>query len=168
MFQRSLRGGEPPAPDAPGPESLLAKSALRRIVHERKGFRHELASALLALDQGLPDLEVFLIAAHHGKVRLSIRSLPDEPLPQPSHRRFARGIWEGDEMPEILLPDGHVIPARPLRLAWNELGEHPETGPSWLARMLALRDDPQLGPFRIAMLEAIVKAADERASGAAS
>jgi len=32
--------------------------------------------------------------------------------------------------------------------------------------MLDLRDRPDLGPFRLAFLEALVKAADERASGA--
>ncbi len=38
-------------------------------------------------------------------------------------------------------------------------------GGSWSERMLALRDDPCLGPFRIAFLETLLKAADERASG---
>ena len=49
-------------------------------------------------------------------------------------------------------------------LSYMELGEGAR-GPSWLARMLALRDSPDLGPFRLAFLEAIFKAADERASG---
>src|SRR5205814_778474 len=50
----------------------------------RKHFRHELASALAVLDpaNSLPedsrDLITYLVSAHHGKVRLSIRSLPDE------------------------------------------------------------------------------------------
>jgi CRISPR-associated endonuclease/helicase Cas3 len=38
-------------------------------------------------------------------------------------------------------------------------GEH---GPSWLARTVALRD--RLGPFRLAYLETILRAADARAS----
>ncbi len=47
---------------------------------ERRHFRHELASALawLAHHDGEPDSDLiaYLIAAHHGKVRLAIRSLP--------------------------------------------------------------------------------------------
>jgi CRISPR-associated endonuclease/helicase Cas3 len=35
---------------------------------------------------------------------------------------------------------------------------------SWLARMLALRDDPSIGPLRLAWLEALLRAADIRAS----
>ena len=37
-------------------------------------------------------------------------------------------------------------------------------GANWLARMLALRDDPSLGPLRIAYLEALLRAADWTAS----
>jgi CRISPR-associated endonuclease/helicase Cas3 len=44
------------------------------------------------------------------------------------------------------------------------LGDDAETGPSWSARVLALRDDPKLGPFRVGFLEALIKCADERAS----
>jgi CRISPR-associated endonuclease/helicase Cas3 len=42
-------------------------------------------------------------------------------------------------------------------------GEH---GPSWRARMIALRDC--LGPFHLAYLETILRAADMRASRAES
>jgi CRISPR-associated endonuclease/helicase Cas3 len=49
-----------------------------------------------------------------------------------------------------------------------ELGGSDERGPSWLARMLNLRDRDDLGPFRLALMEALLKAADERASGAES
>jgi len=57
----------------------------RRARHKRRFFRHELASApaltseaaveLDSLDER--DLVVYLVAAHHGRVRLSIRSVPD-------------------------------------------------------------------------------------------
>lgn len=151
------------------PEELVAKSqALRgRIRFEgRPGFRHELASALLALQAGESDLRCFLIASHHGKVRMSLRSLPTEVAPNgkdgDEERLFARGVWDGDPMPEIDLGAGKTIPAQSLSLAPMLLGDG--SGRSWLARMLALRDDPELGPFRLGFLEGLIKCADERAS----
>ncbi len=52
---------------------------------KRPGFRHELASALAWLQQyptaDDADLIAYLIAAHHGKVRMSIRSMPNEARP---------------------------------------------------------------------------------------
>ena len=38
--------------------------------------------------------------------------------------------------------------------------------PGWTDQWCALRDDPDMGPFRLAYLEALMKAADERASAA--
>ena len=38
---------------------------------------------------------------------------------------------------------------------------------SWLSRMLALRDDPELGPLRLSLLETLLRAADGRASASA-
>jgi CRISPR-associated endonuclease/helicase Cas3 len=43
------------------------------------------------------------------------------------------------------------------------MGDGPR-GPSWLARMITLRD--RLGPFRLALLETILRVADARASAA--
>lgn len=71
-------------------KELWAKSP-RLGKYERPHFRHELASALALLLGGKPDLTAYLVAAHHGKVRLSIRSLPGEQIP-PQGQRFARGL----------------------------------------------------------------------------
>ena len=78
--------------------------------------------------------------------------------------RHARGVWEGDVLPEIDLGDGILVPATELTLSYMVLGDDEATGASWLSRVLALRDDPELGPFRLGFLEALVKCADERAS----
>jgi CRISPR-associated endonuclease/helicase Cas3 len=129
----------------------------------RRHFRHDLASGLLTLMYGKPDLVAYLSAAHHGKVRLSIRSMPEE-YRSPNREHFARGIWENDIMPPVDLGDGVWFRATPLDLSYMDLGEGPK-GPSWLSRMLALRDSPEHGPFRLSYLEALMKAADERASG---
>lgn len=153
------------------PEQLVAKSqsAKGRIVHARRGFRHELASALAALRHGQSDLVAYLVASHHGKVRMSLRSAPTEqaPLrdgkPDPS-LRYARGVWEDDLMPAVDLGGGVMVPETRLTLGYMDLGHDPETGDSWAARMLALRDQPELGPFRLGFLETLVKCADERVS----
>jgi len=136
----------------------------------RKYFRHELASALTVLLNGqIPreqhDLIAYLVASHHGKVRLSIRSLPNEKHPD-GERRFARGVWDGDSLPATELGGGTTAPGVTLSLEPMELGlcEHePFAGqPSWVERMLRLRDT--LGPFHLAYLEAILRAADWRGS----
>lgn len=144
----------------------------------RKHFRHELASALAVLQPGvaipddLRDLVAYLIAAHHGKVRLSIRSLPGEKRPPDNlipHRdqRFARGIWDGDKLPKTDLGGDIHTPEVTLSLEPMELGlckiEPFRDQPSWMERMLRLRDT--IGPFRLAYLEALLRAADMRASG---
>lgn len=135
-----------------------AKSDHKKGRPDRKHFRHELASAVAILLHKESDLAAYLAAAHHGKVRLSIRSLPDEEVP-PDARRFARGVWEGDPLPAVDLGDEISTQAVTLTLSFMEMGEGPH-GPSWLERMLRIRD--RYGPFRLAWMETLVRVADWR------
>jgi CRISPR-associated endonuclease/helicase Cas3 len=131
----------------------------------RKYFRHELASALAYLNHHdwAPEasLGAYLIAAHHGKIRMRLRALPKEEQPVDG-RLFARGVWDGDMLPETLLGD-EVVPETRLDLDLMKLGDG-RCGPSWSARTQRLLKD--LGPFRLAWLEALLRIADWRASAA--
>ncbi len=143
-----------------------AKSAYAGGRHVRRHFRHELASALalrgVGADGGEADLVRYLVAAHHGRVRMAIRPAPEEELPSgPSAgTRFALGVVEGDVLPAVSTPIGDVVAAR-LDLREMELGG--DGARSWTAMSCALRD--LHGPFILAYLEALVRIADWRASG---
>lgn len=125
----------------------------------------DLPSSSVAADLPEPPLSAqhrvgliaYLVAAHHGKVRLSLRPVPNELAPP--GRLYARGVWHGDELPAVPMPDGTTLPVLQLDLSCLEAGPG-----SWLERTLALRDHPALGPFRLALLETIVRVADWRAS----
>jgi CRISPR-associated endonuclease/helicase Cas3 len=147
--------------NAPGPyPEILAKQlrgqAARR--HSRPFFRHELASALAMLAEGGSDLAAYITAAHHGRVRVSIRSMPGER----DGRDCVRGIAEGDVLLECSLGEGVRRPATRLTLDATLLGLGPDGRASWTERMVRLRD--VLGPFRLAYLEMLLRVADERAS----
>lgn len=135
---------------------------------ERRYFRHELASALalLAIEDQLSDEELdlvlYLVASHHGRVRLGARSLHDERDPDGLDRKVMLGVVEGDVVPEVDTPSGR-LPATVLSLSTMEVGGAGER-PSWGQRALGLRDRPDLGPFRLGFLEAAVRLSDWRAS----
>ena len=151
------------------PEAPLAKTIKPNLRHCRPYFRHELASALALLAQEHwsrdTDLTAYLVAAHHGKVRMNLRALPRERAPTESDRadaRFARGIWEGDELKSVDLGGGERWSGGRLRLYHMELGWDESTGESWTERTRDLL--ARFGPFRLAWMETLVRLADWRAS----
>ncbi len=174
-LERSAADPDEAAPSGGGPWAKSGGSKKPR--HARRGFCHELASALalmaegsvLLADEGEADLVRYLVAAHHGRIRMGIRALADERLPPTfvAGTRIARGIVDGEPMPAVELPDGSSVPASVLRLDSTQLGQADDGTPSWNERALALRDRSDLGPFRLAWLEALVRLADWRASAAA-
>ncbi len=166
VFQETLRDGIDRERHPDRDDLVWAKSE-RRGRHSRPFFRHELASALAllahadALELSQAQLTAYLVAAHHGRVRLSIRPAPGEAAPKngATDARYALGIVEGDTLPPVDSPVGS-IPETRIDLTPMELGGDR----SWAAMAAALRDDAELGPFRLGLLEALVRVADWRAS----
>lgn len=164
VFQTTMRRG---LGDRDVPGALLAKT-VGRVRHSRPYFRHELASALAFLaHEGWSrnaDPIAYMIAAHHGKVRMNLRALPRERAPDSERAgaAFARGIWSGDELPQFDLDGGEHWPGGSLHLSIMELGWDETTHESWTERTRELL--AQVGPFRLAWMETLLRVADWRAS----
>ena len=165
--ERLLAAEEEPAE----PTRLYAKAPRYDVGKGRRYFRHELASALAYLAHYEwsrdADLIAFLVASHHGKVRMNLRALPAERPPtdadgKPTGARFARGVWEKDVLPELDLGDGTHWAGGELSLSVMELGHDAESGSSWAERVTDLL--AHYGPFRLAWMEAMLRIADWRAS----
>ena len=165
VFRDTMHRGLDGRAVAPG--VLLAKT-VKQTRHGRAYFRHELVSAIAFLahegwSRGA-DLVAYLIAAHHGKVRMNLRALPREAVPKNGRAgaRFARGVWEGDELPPFDLEGGERWAGGSLLLSIMELGWDDVSRESWTERTRELLS--RLGPFRLAWLETLLRVADWRAS----
>jgi CRISPR-associated endonuclease/helicase Cas3 len=156
-----VNGVEPPLAKWPRPPK-----GTPRPKEARRFFRHELASALGFLARhdwaDIANLSAYLIASHHGKVRMRLRALPEETRPD-DDRLFARGVYDGDILPATKL-GGIEIPETKINLDIMLLGDSERCGPSWSARTQRLLREN--GPFKLAWLEALVRIADWRASAA--
>ena len=125
-------------------------------------FRHELASALALMSEGASalgdhhetDLVIYLVASHHGRIRLSIRRPPEESGLDDTIVTTL-GVAPGDVLPAVRLGESTVPPSHLTIPKGNDRYER---------RALALRDRADLGPFRLAFLEMVVRCADWRAS----
>ena len=142
-FQDTMRRGLPAEQlDRVGVGVALAKTVSSTLRHRcRPYFRHELASALALLSNDEwsrdVDLVAYLVAAHHGKVRMNLRALPREKAPSNTGvggTRFARGVWEGDQLGSVDVGanerwDGGVLTLSVMELGWDE-----DTHESWTER----------------------------------
>ena len=111
------------------------------------------------------DLLVYLVASHHGKVRVALHAAPaDQDYHDQDGRGLPiRGIREGDQLPPIVLaPKQPPVPGIALTLAPTAIGLSEKTGISWRERTLEVFD--RYGPGALALLESILRAADVRAS----
>jgi CRISPR-associated endonuclease/helicase Cas3 len=168
----------------------LSYKAKREIIKELNAqfsprMRHEAASALAAWQEwqigkdGWTALAVYLVACHHGKVRTVLRSMNTK-------NTDVFGLKPDDALPAFLewLAEETKLNLQPRAIGsmgeWD--GNHfIVSAPSWvgmIAELLGpeLPDDPdpcdvippheprRMGAFRLAYLEALIRAADVRAS----
>ena len=175
VFQDAIRKTQADGDDdPPSSEVMLAKGgSKRRLRYSQRYFRHGLVSALMLLGpersllEGVtePDLVVYLAAAHHGRVRLGARRLEDEHCPpENADCDIALGVVDGDKVRAGVNIPGAVTRGGSVSLAHVGLGTADGPVPGYTARMLTLRDRSDLGPFRLAWLEMLVRSADWRAS----
>jgi CRISPR-associated endonuclease/helicase Cas3 len=126
---------------------------------------HPLIQRLLTCTAEEFDLVAYLVASHHGKVRLGLHAAPHDQdyHDQDGHGLPIRGIREGDRLPAVpLVPGQPALPEVTLSLEPAKLGLSPRTGRSWRERCIQLQE--RYGPCALALLEAILRAADVRAS----
>jgi CRISPR-associated endonuclease/helicase Cas3 len=119
---------------------------------------------ILDLDAASFDLLAYLVCAHHGKVRLAWHACPADQEATSGALRI-RGIEPGDRLPALVLASRggfDTLPETVLDLAPAAAGLSPRTGAGWTERALKLLS--RHGPFALAWLEALLRAADQRAS----
>ena len=166
IVQTNLPSNVPVGQVAKAPEDMWANMYGK---DERKNgirmpFRHELVSGILALQNGEPDIVSYLAMSHHGKVRFFIRSRPGEKSPCSGIKRFALGVCDGDQIDSIKIGGGILVKTSKIDLSVMELGEI-NSNKSWVQRVHDLIKSEDYGIFRLAYMECIVRASDQRASG---
>jgi CRISPR-associated endonuclease/helicase Cas3 len=114
------------------------------------------------------NLLLYLVASHHGKVRAALHACPADQAAggETMDSMPIRGIYEHDKLPAFPLPTHagkeEIIVGLSLHLAPAQLGLSGRYGPSWRERTLSLQE--HYGPFALAYLEALLRAADIRTS----
>lgn len=127
---------------------IVAKSPQTKHPSILKGFRHELASALAARQQGASFLAQYLIAAHHGKVRSTL--VESDGYCDPN---CLRGVELGSQLPSVELGDESLETLSldyPDRKVWEDQ-VFDELLEEW-------------GVFKLLYLETLIRNADVAAS----
>jgi CRISPR-associated endonuclease/helicase Cas3 len=161
-----LQEFNPQHPALLGPWSeILAILGKPLVSGESPPTSSPLIQRVLGCSQEAFDLLAYLVASHHGKVRVALHAAPKdhEYRDQDGHGLPIRGIREGDRLPSVALaPDEPAIPPVTLTLSPASIGLSERTGISWRERCLGVTE--RYGPAGLAFLEAILRAADIRAS----
>ncbi|MCZ7664459.1 MAG: helicase-related protein [Thermoleophilia bacterium] len=152
-----------------GREEVLDATVGRAVPEDddRIGNPQGILADLIGLDETALNLVLYLVMSHHGKVRATLpMSARDQENDGQDGNLPIRGVRDGDSIPALDLADaaGHAfsLPQVKLRLGPAKLGLSQRYGPSWVERVLALRR--RYGGFQLAWLEALLRAADVRAS----
>ena len=166
-----LRRHDPGHPALLGPwrewlEAMSEDNAINGpLVEMDMGAPTVIEQEILNLSADDFDLLAYLVCAHHGKVRMTWHSSPADQKSNDGRLRI-RGVREDDILPSVLLASAggelHKLPAMALDLSPSEAGLNPLTGRSWTERVLNLIE--RFGPFTLAWLETLLRAADQRAS----
>jgi CRISPR-associated endonuclease/helicase Cas3 len=156
----------PQHPALLGPwREVLAKLGKSPLSGDPQPAASPLIQRLLDCSLEAFNLLVYLVASHHGKVRVALHAAPkDQEYRDRDGRGLPiRGIREGDRLPSIaLVPGQRPLPEVTLTLSPAAVGLSEQTGISWRERCLGVLE--QYGPAGLAFLEAILRAADVRAS----
>jgi CRISPR-associated endonuclease/helicase Cas3 len=162
--------------ESPALRELIGPELQRTIQRLKRTFvpdvRHEVASALALRQRHRQNgreptlydcLAEYLVMAHHGHVRKVLRDeLPRDPGRLRRGPDEVRGVREGTPVPGFSA-NGDAWPATDsISIACRQMGRSPDGLESWTRTVLRLLD--QFGPFRLAYYEALVRAADWRAS----
>lgn len=151
-----------------GPWTELFESIKQAMPEPATECQHPEIQRILACTADQFDLLVYLIASHHGKVRVALHAAPADQDYQPrqigDQRGLPiRGVRSGDVIPATsITPNGEPLPELTLTLEPASLGLSFETGASWRERTQQLIR--HYGPAALGYLEAILRAADVRAS----
>lgn len=162
-----VQGNNPDHPALLGPwRSFLEASGFSPApLVEPKSSHSPLEQEILDLNSESFDLAAYLICAHHGKIRMTWHASPLDQAANDEHLRIM-GVKDGDFIPSITLVDSRNaysrLPGFKVDLSPANAGLNPSTGSGWTERVLRLLN--QYGPFALAWLEAIFRAADQRAS----
>lgn len=120
---------------------------------------------ILDLSADQLNLFLYLVCAHHGKVRMAWHATRFDQERSGDGLRI-QGIRDGETLPDVplLTKNGEIslLPGCVMDLTPASAGLNTRTGQGWTERVLGLLN--RFGPFTLAWLEAIIRAADQRAS----